>query len=162
MIKMIIFIIFIIFITGIISKFIAKSDVPVLTTNYIYFTQDKQLTKNFKLSELWDKGYVIIPNVYILAKWLQSLRSAFLKAIVIISATRIPEHNKLIDGAIKSWHLFSLAVDILIHNDIEKYQLEGLAIRLGWGGIGIGIKGKNQLHIDLRNLFNQSARWIYD
>ena len=80
---------------------------------------DKQLTKNFKLSEFRCKDGTDVPedlmeNVQFLAENLQILRDKIGMPITVISGYRSPKYNRKIGGARKSQHMTAKAADIIV------------------------------------------------
>lgn len=106
----------------------------------------KQLP-NFKLHEFHCKDGTPVPvefhdNVVRLAKDLQVLRDELKKPVVITSAYRTKEHNKIVSGAVNSYHLRGKAVDFKVKGYsiyyvalvLHRLMLEG---RISIGGIGV-------------------------
>lgn len=84
-----------------------------------YWTIEKNLTKNFKVSEFAcnDLAKTNVPpeflgNALYVATQLQKIRDLLETPIIINSAYRTPNHNKQIGGQKNSNHLYAMAVDI--------------------------------------------------
>lgn len=79
---------------------------------------------------------------------LQSLRAAFGAPLVITSGYRDPRHPEEAKKAQPGAHAAGRACDIAIRGR-DAYVLIGLAIELGFTGIGIAQKGTSRyLHLD--------------
>lgn len=91
---------------------------------------------------------------------LQMLRNLYRKPLQITSGFRTAAYNKQIGGAANSWHLKGKAADILIAG-ADAYELMGLALAVGFKGVGIqqkGVWGARFIHLDLRD---DPALWSY-
>ena len=124
---------------------------------------DKQLTKNFKLSEFRCKDGTDVPeelveNVQFLAENLQILRDKISMPITVISGYRSPKYNRKIGGARKSQHMTAKAADIIVRgmkpDDVRSEILslikEG---KMATGGVG---RYTTFTHYDTRGW---NARW---
>lgn len=124
---------------------------------------DKQLTKNFKLSEFRCRDGTDVPeglmgNVQFLAENLQILRDKINKPITVISGYRSPKYNRKIGGARKSQHMKATAADIIVRgmhpddvrNEILSLIKEG---KMATGGVG---RYTTFTHYDTRGW---NARW---
>ena len=124
---------------------------------------DKQLTKNFKLSEFRCKDGTDVPedlmeNVQFLAENLQILRDKIGLPITVISGYRSPKYNRKIGGARKSQHMTAKAADIIVRgmkpDDVRDKILslikEG---KMATGGVG---RYTTFTHYDTRGW---NARW---
>jgi uncharacterized protein YcbK (DUF882 family) len=122
------------------------------------------LTPNFTLEEFRCKDGTPVPtelleNVTELAQNLQVLRDNLGAAVTVTgSGYRTPAHNKKVNGAKNSQHLYAKAADI----NAEGYTPVALATvierliasgKMKQGGIGIY---KNFVHYDIRGT---KARW---
>lgn len=89
---------------------------------------------------------------------LEALRRLAGKPVKVHSAYRCREHNRRVNGAPHSQHLFGRAADISIQG-MTAAELEAIASRIRIiGGIGRN-DHKQYLHIDVRP---RMARWCYD
>ncbi|MBA43607.1 MAG: peptidase M15 [Magnetococcales bacterium] len=91
---------------------------------------------------------------------LQMLRNLYRKPMLITSGLRTPEYNKKIGGAPASMHVQGKAADILV-SGADAYELLGLALTVGFKGVGISQKGPHNsrfIHLDLRD---QPTVWSY-
>lgn len=82
-------------------------------------------------------------NDAFMAKIIQ-LRLNYNKPILLSSAFRCVEHNKLVSDSTKSAHCLGRAVDIYV-NSGNKYEILRLAILLGFKRMGFG---KSFMHLD--------------
>lgn len=101
------------------------------------------MSKYFSLSELTRSATAIkegIPNdpneaqikdLYRLMDYLDKVREAFGKAIIVTSGFRSPELNKHIKGSDKSQHMKGQAADIRPHDIKELRQLFDLIRKIG-------------------------------
>jgi zinc D-Ala-D-Ala carboxypeptidase len=119
----------------------------------------RQLTANFSISEVacrcglnCDAAEMQESVMFLL----QRLRDLYNKPMRISSARRCRSWNKEVGGSKNSKHLHGLAVDILVFNDADRYELVRLAMSLGFNGIGVG---KNFVHLDARSSWG--ALWGY-
>ena len=116
---------------------------------------NKALSKNFKLREFacqdGSDPVFVSPE---LVGVLQEIRDHFGKPVNINSGYRTATHNKKVDGAAQSQHLYGMAADISIAGVspimIASY-VETLMPKKG----GIGIY-KTFVHVDVRE---QKSRW---
>lgn len=116
---------------------------------------NKVLSKNFKLREFacqdGSDPVFVAPE---LVGVLQEVRDHFGKPVNINSGFRTATHNKKVDGAAQSQHLYGTAADISISGVspiIIASYLETLMPKKG----GIGIY-KTFVHVDVRE---QKSRW---
>ena len=126
-------------------------------------SKDKQLTKNFKLSEFACKDGTPVPNQYlynvqVLANNLQVLRDYLQLPIHINSAYRTIEHNNSVGGSFKSQHLLAKAADIRVTNKTSRELKEAIEKlisekRILQGGVGYY---ENFINYDTRGKY---ARW---
>lgn len=87
---------------------------------------------------------------------LQHLRVFYDKPIAITSGVRCLAHNSAVGGSPKSRHLVGNAADLAIDNAADRYRIAQLALKLGFGGIGIG---SSFVHLDLRS--SLPVLWTY-
>lgn len=87
---------------------------------------------------------------------LQKVRRQYNKPMIISSAARCFEHNKSVGGAEQSSHLDGTAVDILVDNSADRYELISLLYHNGFKGIGVG---RNFVHADIRD--TKAVFWHY-
>lgn len=116
---------------------------------------NRQLTKNFKLSELccpccWSFN---MPD-WMLEK-IQAVRDDFGFNMQITSACRCESHNRAVGGEVESRHLSGLAIDVKCNQNGLRKLLIKAAEKNGVTGIGIG---KTFLHFDWDK---REACWIY-
>ena len=124
---------------------------------------DKQLTKNFNLSEFRCKDGTDVPDEYMenvekLATNLQVLRDHIGMPIVVISGYRSPKYNRRIGGAKKSQHMLAKAADIKVkgmHPDQVRNEILTLIKqgKMATGGVG---RYTTFTHYDVRGW---NARW---
>ena len=124
-----------------------------------------QITKNFHFTEFDCKDGTPVPrelrlNVIDLAYNLQKVREALGKPIIINSAYRTPEYNRLVGGASRSQHLTAKAADIRVSGLTSKelYDvIEGLISEdeIKEGGLGLY---NTFVHYDIRGT---KARWNF-
>lgn len=79
------------------------------------------------------------------------------KPIIITSGYRCPVHNKNVNGANNSQHLYGKAVDILVKGKSPR-ELEKYADKL-FVNDGVGMGGATIVHVDTRG---HRARWKYN
>lgn len=112
----------------------------------------------FKRSEFACKcghcgGYPVEPD-WGLLEVLDKIREHFGAPVKVISGIRCPDHNRVVDGAAKSQHLYGTAADIKIAGvaptEVARYA-ETLLPKTG----GIGIYSKFT-HVDVRK---SKSRW---
>jgi len=119
-----------------------------------YFTVDEMKCKGTGKCEM-DPAFMT---------WLDGLRELYGKPIIITSGYRTPEYNKLIGGANNSAHIYGKAADIAVSGE-DAYKLVGLAIKLGFSGIGVSQKGEGRfIHIDTADSTDKQPRphiWSY-
>ena len=124
---------------------------------------DKQLTKNFKLSEFRCKDGTDVPedlmeNVQFLAENLQILRDKIDIPITVISGYRSPKYNRKIGGARRSQHMSAKAGDIKIKGMTPKEVKEAIEDLISKGEMvqgGVGLY-TTFVHYDVRG---RKARW---
>ena len=124
---------------------------------------DKQLTKNFKLSEFKCRDGTQVPdelieNVQLLAENLQVLRDKIDRPITVISGYRSPKYNRKIGGARKSQHMKASAGDIIVRGmKPDDVRAEILTLikegKMAKGGVG---RYTTFTHYDTRGW---NARW---
>lgn len=102
-------------------------------------TENKQLTKHFKLSEIHchGKGCCSTTKIDIaVVKIAEKMRCALGVPITIESGYRCPEHNKKVGGANGSGHCMGTALDLTTKN-VSRERLAVLAELCGAKRIGI-------------------------
>ena len=93
---------------------------------------------------------------------LELLRLNFMPdGVKIVSGYRCPTHNRKVNGAPSSQHLFGYAADIL-----GKVNYKDLVIKEWFAGYGI-TKGGKVVHVDRRDLMGKARRkipqyWVYN
>jgi hypothetical protein len=125
---------------------------------------DKQLTANFKQSELACKcgcGVFNIAKEDLLRN--QRLRDAWGKSLTVTSACRCEKHNKAEGGKPESRHLTTAtkpgrAFDYAISNSGDRHKFVALAIAQGAKGIGIA---KTFVHVDWDETRPTPLIWLY-
>ena len=117
---------------------------------------DKQLTKNFRLSEFGDVPKKYIDNITEVAVELQKVRDILCNPIIITSGYRSPEYNKAIGGARHSQHLFGKAADSKMLGVDSKEYLAYLIRYTDFNGFGIS---DSYIHSDTRDF--GFAVWVY-
>lgn len=91
---------------------------------------------------------------------MQMLRNLYRKPMRITSGYRTESYNTKIGGAASSMHLQGKAADILVAG-AEAYELIGLALTVGFKGVGVSQKGpwgSRFIHLDLRD---KPTVWSY-
>ena len=94
---------------------------------------------------------------------LVTLRKAFGKPMVLTSAYRTPEHNKLVGGALNGAHVMGRAVDVLMAGE-DAYALVKMALEHGFTGIGLKQKGDwgdRFVHLDDMRGERRPRIWTY-
>lgn len=120
---------------------------------------DKQLTKNFKLSEFTCKCGCGKDDISLeLVGEVQKIRELYGKPIRITSGLRCIDHNRNSGGRDNSAHLSGLAADIGWDNVTDRHRLLTIIIGMGWRRIGIA---KSFVHIDIDNSKAQDVIWTY-
>jgi hypothetical protein len=121
-------------------------------------SEDRQVSKNFKLSELACPccGLFNMPEQMI--EFLQDVRDRFRFAMKINSAVRCREHNKDVGGTRNSAHLHGLAVDVRITSNVLRARLVRCALESGCRRIGIG---KTYVHLDIMASVVDETMWLY-
>ena len=90
---------------------------------------------------------------------LQGLRSAYNKSMHISSGYRCPQHPIEIVKAQPGPHTTGLACDVAVEG-ADAHRLLGLALQLGFKGIGVQQKGQGRfLHLDL--VSDYGRLWSY-
>jgi len=124
---------------------------------------DKQLTKNFKLSEFkcrdgTDVPEDLIKDVQFLAENLQILRDKINMPITVISGYRSPKYNRKIGGARKSQHMKAKAADIIVRGMKPDDVRDEILSLIKEGKMAIGGVGRYTTftHYDTRGW---NARW---
>lgn len=108
-----------------------------------------RLSNNFISTEFDCKGNGCCSETLIdekLVNYLQQIRNHFGRPVIINSGYRCTSHNKAVNGATKSKHLYGMAADIYI-NGIEPKEVAKYAESLGIKGIGLY---DTFVHIDTR------------
>jgi len=95
-------------------------------------------------------------NMQKLCGWLESLRRDY-GPLLVNSGHRCPLRNIQEGGAWNSQHLESLAADILVNRDSDRFKLVRLGIFHGACGVGIG---RSIVHFDLRSTAI-NVMWTY-
>lgn len=111
--------------------------------------RDKQLTKNFRASELrcrcrqpgctappMDPGFLIK---------LQRLRDLWGSPLTVTSGLRCRAWNTKVAGSPNSLHLLGKAADLLLENPEDGPRLSILAEKAGMGGVGLD---RGFIHVD--------------
>lgn len=75
---------------------------------------------------------------------------------IINSASRCTNHNKLIKGSPTSSHLYGLAVDIAVKNDLQRFDILSSLMSAGFKRIGMY---KNFIHVDIDSKKTQNVIW---
>jgi zinc D-Ala-D-Ala carboxypeptidase len=89
---------------------------------------------------------------------LQELRNAFAKPMTVTSGYRSPKHSIEAKKPLPGAHAQGKAVDIRVSGE-DAYQLVGLAMSLGFTGIGVQQKGASRfIHLDI---MPRKAIWSY-
>ena len=88
---------------------------------------------------------------------LDSMRIFYGKPIILTSAFRTPERNKLFGGTPNSAHLRGLAFDLRCTAD-QRYDMVHCAILAGFTRIGIG---NNFIHVDCDETLPSPRIWTY-
>lgn len=94
---------------------------------------------------------------------LQQLRDVYGKPMVITSGYRDPSHPIESRKATPGAHSFGVACDVAVHGENAR-ELVGLAIRLGFTGIGIKQKGdysKRFIHLDIAPPDKFPRPWLF-
>ena len=115
----------------------------------------KKLSTNFRVREFACKDGsdpVFIDSE--LVKILQKIRTHFGRPVTITSAYRTPSHNKSVDGATYSQHLYGRAADIRV-KDVSPRKVGDYAETLLRDKGGIGIYD-TFTHVDVRSI---KHRW---
>ncbi len=122
--------------------------------------RDKQLTKNFRASELRcrcrETTCTAAPMDPAFLIKLQAIRDAWGLPLGISSGARCKAWNTKVGGSPVSQHLLGKAADIHLEDPEDGPKLAALAVRHGIGGVGIA---KTFIHIDDGP---QGRRWSYD
>lgn len=95
---------------------------------------------------------------------LQALRTAFGKPMIITSGYRSPEHNKAVSSTGSDGpHTTGRAVDVAV-SGADAVKLVGLAIQMGFTGIGVKQKGPHAgrfIHLDDLTAGPRPGMWSY-
>jgi uncharacterized protein YcbK (DUF882 family) len=130
----------------------------------------RAITKNFtwgevltgiQSEELKEVTKKMLNNAYVMALYMEKLRTYFGKPIVITSWLRVPSHNRRIGGASKSMHLTGLAVDFNVKGvPFDKSQMTRLN-KFHTGGLARADYNKDGwadfVHVDL----GKERTWTY-
>lgn len=93
------------------------------------------LSRNFSLNEFMSKdGYKIVLVHPALILGLQALRDHIQRPVTINSGYRSHAYNKVIGGALKSYHVLGMAADIVAEGKTP-LEIASLAHDMGFGGI---------------------------
>ena len=115
----------------------------------------KQLSANFKVREFaCADGTDVIFVSGELVEVLQKIRDHFKTSVTINSGYRTSAHNKKVDGAAYSQHLYGTAADIAVKG-VKPKDVAAYAEKLLPNTGGIGIYG-TFTHIDVRKV---KSRW---
>ena len=115
----------------------------------------KRLTANFKVREFaCQDGSDPIFIAPALAEVLQAIRSHFQKPVTVCSGYRTPGHNKKVDGAAYSQHLYGTAADIQVKG-VAPAAVAAFAETLLPDSGGIGVY-PTFTHVDVRE---KRSRW---
>jgi len=119
-----------------------------------YFTEDEMKCKGSGKCEM-DQQFMVK---------LDALRKKFGKPIIITSGYRSPEYNISIGGSKNSAHVQGKAADIAVSHT-DAYKIVGIAIELGFTGIGVSQKGSGRfIHVDTADNTAKQPRphiWSY-
>lgn len=85
-------------------------------------------------------------NEHMMVK-LQELRELVRRPLYLSSAYRCADHPIEAKKDMPGTHGQGLAVDIIVHNGAEAYEVMGIAFSMGFTGIAYG---ENFIHIDIR------------
>lgn len=86
---------------------------------------------------------------------IDSLREEWGRPLSVTSGARCEYWNKVSGGAGDSLHLHGKAVDFSMNDEVEVQELAAIAAKLGFGGIGTGLK---LIHVDDGP---EDRRWVY-
>lgn len=89
-----------------------------------------------------------------LVKLLQEIRDHFKAPVTVTSGYRTPAHNKKVDGATQSQHLYGMAADIQVKGVAPKKVYAYVDSLLPYTG-GVGLYG-TFVHVDVRKT---KSRW---
>ena len=116
------------------------------------------LTTHFKRSELVCKcGCDIEQMDGDFMELLERMRRQLHRPLYISSGFRCHQHNDRSGGVKNSYHTQGRAVDLLYEGSQERYQIVGMAITLGFSGVGID---KSFIHVDNRKA-SPKKLWLY-
>jgi len=119
-----------------------------------YFTEDEMKCKGSGTCKM-DPQFMVK---------LDALRKKFGKPIIITSGYRSPEYNISIGGSKNSAHVQGKAADIAVSH-ADAYKIVGIAIELGFTGIGVSQKGSGRfIHVDTADNTAKQPRphiWSY-
>ena len=117
----------------------------------IYMDLNDNITKNFKWSEFVspDGQMKISEYTFELFYWLQIVRDIIDTPITINSGYRSVYWNEQVGGALHSYHMKAMAVDI--GWDHSEWSLESVANLFEGFGLNV-IMYDNFIHVDIRNL----------
>lgn len=114
-----------------------------------------KVSKNFTLAEFESPDtHEVMVHPELITN-LQTLRNLVGQPLVINSAYRTQAHNKAVGGVENSQHRLGTAVDIHLPDDLTADEMEMLAEKAGFTGIG---KYNTFIHVDVRP---NKARWDY-
>jgi zinc D-Ala-D-Ala carboxypeptidase len=115
-------------------------------------------TDNFSASELRCKCGCNEPHKmnYDLLYKLQELRTEHNSPLTLTSAYRCINHPNERNKAVPGQHATGKAVDILVYNGAEAYEIQKLAFKLGFTGIAYG---NGFVHVDVRGTIPVSWRY---
>jgi len=75
---------------------------------------------------------------------------------IINSATRCHSHNEKIKGSPTSSHLYGLAVDIKVSDDMQRYYILSKLVKIGFKRLGVY---KDFIHCDIDTEKSQNVIW---
>ncbi len=102
-------------------------------------------------------GFIDTANAMKLCLKLEEVRSAY-GPMVIGSGSRCLKHNRVRGGVRDSAHLYSLAADVLVGRDSDRFRLVSILLNQGWSRIGVG---PTFVHADML-LTPGYVMWTYD
>ena len=116
------------------------------------------LSKNFKTEEFACPccGVAEMNNEFVVD--LQYLRDEFASPMKVTSGFRCEKHNKKVGGSESSSHLWGMASDISVTNDILRYRMLQCAQSIGLMRIGIG---SDFIHFDIDYAKTNPVIWTY-
>jgi hypothetical protein len=121
-----------------------------------------QITPHFSVAEMSCPccGFIVLDNARHVCEELERVR-IMCGPLQILSASRCLKYNVHVGGQINSYHLNSLAADIGVGRDADRYRLVQVLLVLNWFGIGVG---NAMVHADRRQrvlLPQARVMWAY-